>query len=327
MTASTYALEKRIDLFSVVDPDPKAGAQFRIERIVSYDNGSTWVDNWVRNEVGVFSSSIAACITGDSLDTFIAGKGMDNKFWFARLQEYYEFKNVGFFAIGAGVFQGKPAICSYNNSVSQWTPGTPNNYNTSYNNVKLLVFGRGNDNKIWWAYSNSGGNHFDMAWDAIGTKQFVSSPACCCSADGKLVAVFAKAADNKYWWTYSTDGGNNFNTTWKAIGAGVFTSAPAACCSADGKRIYVFGKGNDNKIWWAYATNGVQKWDMAWDHIGEGVFKTMPSANCSWDGKIIHVFGKGMDNKIWQARTHDFGGFWDIAWRDIHDKKFPDSDL
>jgi len=66
----------------MVDINPLGNNEYKAERIVSYDNGETWVDNWIRNDVGTFSSSLAASTTGDSLDAFLVGKGTDNRFWF-----------------------------------------------------------------------------------------------------------------------------------------------------------------------------------------------------------------------------------------------------
>ncbi len=319
-TASIFSLESRLEVFAV----SKAGSpndMFRMERIVSYDNGETWVDNWIRNNVVGYRSSVAASITGDSLDTFLVGRGMDDRFWFTRLQEYYEFTAVGAGAIGEGIFTGKPAVCSHGTSKTSWE--TLNVAETSYAGVKVMVFGKGTDNNIWWAFSTSGGDTWKMAWAPIAPGTFTSSPSATCSADGKLVAVFAKGTDDKIWWAFSTNGAASWNMAWAPIGDGRFNSAPAAVCSADGKRIYVFARGTDNRIWWAFATNGVQRWAMAWTPIGEGVFDSMPSANCSWDGKIIHVCAKGTDNRIWQARSGDFGASWNIAWRKIHSKQFP----
>ncbi|GAA3926821.1 hypothetical protein GO495_04945 [Chitinophaga oryziterrae] len=320
MTTSVFALEKRLEVFAVANLGAANIDILQIERIVSYDNGSTWVNNWVPNQTATFSSSVAAAITGDSLDTFVVGRRNDDHFWFGRLEEYYEFKTTPWAVIGAGTFYGKPAICSYGNSVSGWQ--SKNTIHTSYDGVRVLVFGQGKDNRIWWASSVNGGQSWHMAWQAIGTGTFTSSPAATCSTDGKLVAVFGKGKDDRIWWAYSTNGASSWDMAWSPIGEALFTSAPAAVCSADGKRIYAFGKGKDNRIWWAYATNGVQKWDMAWKPIGEGIFTSMPSVSCSWDGKIIHVFGEGNDNRIWQARSNDFGATWDIAWRKINDKQF-----
>ncbi len=319
-TASIYSLESRLEVFAA----SKAGSSndtFRLERIVSYDNGETWVDNWIRHDTLAYRSSLAASITGDSLDTFIVGRGMDDRLWFSRLAELYELKNAGAGPIGAGVFTGKPAICSHGTSKTSWQ--SLNVQDTSYAGVKVMVFSKGMDQKIWWAVSTNGGNSWDMAWSPIGAGTFSSSPSATCSADGKLVAVFAKGMDDKIWWAYSINGASSWNMAWAPIG-GKFTSAPAAVCSADGKRIYVFARGEDNRIWWAFATNGVERWDMAWAPIGDGVFESMPSANCSWDGKIIHIFAKGNDNRIWQARSFDFGATWNIAWRKIHSKQFSD---
>jgi hypothetical protein len=329
MSASTLALEKRLELFVAADANPMNKTQHFVERLVSYNNGDTWIDNWIQNDDGIFSSSPAAAITGDNLDTFITAKGQDNRFLFARLSEYFDFKNISWSPIGIGVFTGRPAICCFGNSTYRnrlGSDGLPKR-ETLYDGVHVMVFGRGMDKKIWWAISSTGGNTWDMAWKSIGTGVFSSSPAAVCSADGKLLAVFCKGKDDKIWWAYSTTKGSSWDMAWKSIGEGTFVSSPAAVCSADGKRIYVFGRGKDNKIWWAFATNGVQKWDMAWKQIGEGIFVDNPSASCSWDGKIIHVFGKGTDNRIWQARSYDFGATWNIAWRKVHSKKFVLVDL
>ena len=56
------------------DINPTTKDRYQIERIVSYDSGETWVDNWIRNEIGTFSSGAAASIAGDSLDIFLVGK-------------------------------------------------------------------------------------------------------------------------------------------------------------------------------------------------------------------------------------------------------------
>lgn len=324
MTA-LYALERRLEVYVAADVNPTTDGPFQAERIVSYDNGETWVDNWVRNKVGTFRSSLAGAMTGDSLDGFLVGRGMDNGCYFTRLQEYYEFTTAGWSRIGSGAFNGKPALCLHGTSKSSWK--SLNNIETSYNGIGVRVFGLGMDKRIWWALSTNGGNSWDMAWDAIGAGKFTSSPAAATSADGTLLTVFAKGTDDKIWWAFSHNGASSWDMAWDSIGTGVFTSAPAACCSADGKRIYVFAKGKDNRIWWAFASKGTAQWDMAWEPIGDGVFNAQPSACCSWDGKIIHLFGRGTDNRIWQARSFDFGQTWNIAWRKINNKMFVDLDI
>lgn len=324
MLTSVFSLNSRLDLFAISDSSIRTKNEFRLQRLVSYDNGETWVKDWITNDVGKLASSAAAAITGDSLDTFIVARGMDHRIWFSRLQELYDFKNAGWSPIGAGVFDGKPAVCSYGNATTDWTNG---NKVTSYNGVRVMAFAKGKDTKIWWAYSSNGGNSWDLAWAAIPSGVFSSSPAAVAANNGKLVAVFARGKDDKIWWANSSDGAASWDMAWAPIGAGTFDTMPAAACSADGKRIYVFAKGKDDRVWWAYSTTGGTTWDMAWSPIGDGVFVTMPSASCSWDGRIIHVFGKGKDNRFWQARSEDFGAHWNIAWRKVHSKIFIDVDL
>src|SRR5688500_2828967 len=120
MTASHFLLERRIDLFAITDINPVNNTEYRIERIVSYDSGETWVDNWVMNETASFASPPAVTGTGDSLDIFLAARGKDGKIYFSRLSEYFEFRNKAWGPIGNGVFEGKPALCLYGNSVTKW---------------------------------------------------------------------------------------------------------------------------------------------------------------------------------------------------------------
>lgn len=328
MIATAYSLDKRLELFLPEDRDPISANKLKLARIVSYDNGSTWINNWAKNDVGVMSSSPAAAITGDSLDCFVVSRGQDDRFWLSRLSEYYELKNLGWNAIGSGVFNGRPAICVSGNTTTKWDAnGGDDKRTTSYAGVKVHVFGKGMDNRIWRAFSGNGGSTWDLAWAAIGEGTFKSSPAAVCSADAQFVAVFGQGMDNKIWWAYSTSGGSKWDMAWKPIGAGVFETFPAAACSADGKRLYVFGRGNDNRMWWAYSTNRGQSWDMAWSPIGEGVFTSGPSACTNWEGKHIHVFGLGNDSKVWQARSDNFGQSWNIAWRKVNDKIFKDIKL
>jgi len=323
MLTSVFSLGSRLELFAISDANPRTKKEFRVARLVSYDNGETWVKNWIINDRGKFSSSVAAAITGDSLDTFIVGRGMDDFVWFIRLEEVYDFKNSRWSRIPAGVFSGKPAVCCYGNATTDWINGDKA---TNYNGVRVMAFARGKDNKIWWAYSSNGGTSWDLAWAAMLSGVFTSSPAAVAAANGKLVAVFAKGNDDKIFWTYSSNGAASWAMDWAPIGTGTFSAMPAAACSADGKRIYVFAKGKDDRVWWIYSTTGGATWS-GWGPMGDGVFLSPPSASCSWDGRIIHVFAKGRDNCAWQARSEDFGANWNIPWRRVHHRKFVDTDL
>lgn len=324
-TAVTYALESRLEIFASQDIDPFRNDRYRVARIVSYDDGSTWINNWIENKVGVFSSSLAGAITGDSLDTYLVGRGQDDRMWLGRLAEYYAFESAGWQPIGAGKFKGRPAIVLNGTSQTRWE--RKDTQVTSYGDIGLRVFGLGLDDRIWWAFSTNGADSWDMAWRAIPDGKFKNSPAAVTSADGKFLALFGRGLDDRIWWIYSTTSGGSWDIGWTPIGDGVFTSAPAAACSADGKSIYVVGRGKDDRYWYAYARNGAAKWDMAWSPIGEGVFVGAPSMACSWNGEHVHVFGKGKDDRIWQARSRDGGKGWDIAWRKIADRRFVDVDI
>ena len=116
---SLYALESRIDLYAVVEIDPLRN-EFQAERIVSYDDGSTWAGPWMRNATGTFRSSLAGAMTGDSIDSFLVGRGLDNGFYASRMAEPTEFSSVGWARIGSGVFGGKPAVVVHGTSSSTW---------------------------------------------------------------------------------------------------------------------------------------------------------------------------------------------------------------
>ena len=319
--SSLYALESRIDLYAAVEINAGHN-EFQAERIVSFDDGNTWTGPWMRNTNGTFRSSLAGGMTGDSIDSFLVDEDSTTGSTPPASPGRWIFPAPA----GRGSVQRLQrqagGRCARDKLVK--VGGTRWFVSTSYAGVGVRVFGRGADNRIWWAFSNSGGENWDMAWDAIGDEVFTASPAAATSADGSFLAVFGKGNDNRIWWAFSTNGGNAWDMAWSPIGEGVFTSAPAACCSADGKVIHLFGRGKDNRIWRASTSRGTAGWDLAWAAIGKGVFTAQPAAACSWDGKRVHVFGRGKDNRIWQARSSDGGANWNIAWRQVDGKTFPD---
>src|SRR5271157_2072343 len=192
----------------------------------------------------------------------------------------------------------------------------------SSNGKSLHVFGRGQDSRIWRAYSADGGNSWQVAWAPIGEGVLTSAPAAAISADGKQLHVFGRGVDNKFWRAYSADGGNSWQVAWAPIGDGTFMSGPAAAISADGKHLHVFGRGVDNKFWHAYSSDGGNSWQVAWVPIGDGVFTSAPTAAMSADGKKLHVFGRGADNKFWRAYSGDGGATWAVAWSAMGEGSF-----
>jgi hypothetical protein len=96
---------------------------------------------------------------------------------------------------------------------------------------QLHVFGRGNDGRIWRAFSPDGGNHWALAWSPIGERVFSSSPAAAVSADGQKLHVlgrgklpppppsgtFADPEEPKIWRAFSPDGGNAWSVAWSPV--------------------------------------------------------------------------------------------------------------
>lgn len=75
---------------------------------------------------------------------------------------------------------------------------------------RVFVFGRGNDNRIWWARSYDGALTWNVAWGVIGGRLFQSDPAAAVSADGQTVLVVGRGTDDLAYLALSYDAGN----TW-----------------------------------------------------------------------------------------------------------------
>jgi hypothetical protein len=115
--------------------------------------------------------------------------------------------------IGEGVFTSAPAAV------------------ISADGRSLHVFGRGNDNKIWRAFSPDGGANWTLAWAPIGEGVFSSGPAAVVSGDGRSLHVFGRGIEPpppppgsfgdptvpKIWRAFSPDGGAHWTLAWAPI--------------------------------------------------------------------------------------------------------------
>jgi hypothetical protein len=111
------------------------------------DNYTKDWTNWKPIGSGVFASAPAVANSGDGAKVLVAGRGMDQKMWYARSFDAGESWNIAWSAIGAGVFT------HYGSAVA-----------ASADLVRIYVFGRGTDQKMWYAFSVDGGNSWAMAW-------------------------------------------------------------------------------------------------------------------------------------------------------------------
>src|ERR1700758_25093 len=114
--SSVYSIGGRIDVYAAAN----LGGHYNPMRIVSLDNGDSWVENWTQvrtppdknNPEVPFTSMVAGAITADSLDTVLVGRESDNRFSATVLQEYFwQGPTADWEPIGSGTFHSKPAVC------------------------------------------------------------------------------------------------------------------------------------------------------------------------------------------------------------------------
>lgn len=243
---------------------------------------------------GTFLSGPAACLAGDGQRLHVVGKGTDGRFWHGDSADGGATWDAAstWLPIGDGVFTSMPAIA----------------VSADGNNVH--VFGRGNDNHMWCAYSSTGGAGWDYAWSQLDPDGlFTSAPAAAISADGSVVHVIGRGTDNRYYRAYSSTGASTWQL-WNPIGDGLFSSNPAAAASADGNSLHIFGRGLDGRIYRAHTPDAGANWDALWGPIGPGIYISSPAVAMSPDGAVIHVFGVGTDRHVYRSTSTDAGQTW-----------------
>jgi hypothetical protein len=222
----------------------------------SEDFSHTWIGEWSAIGDGVFTTSPAIATSGDGQTIVVAGVGTDNRVWIAISTTSGNSWDVAWDPIPSGTFaQFAPAIAC------------------SADGTRVFAFGVGDDQRIWYAWSNSGGSVWDMAWAPINNSKFSSAPAAMVSADGRKVYVFGRGLDNHMYFIQSTDGAASWDGDWSAIPAGAnFQSGPGACTSWDGVTVNVFALGGNNAVWRAQSVSGGAHWETAWAQVGELTF-------------------------------------------------------
>ena len=180
---------------------------------------------------------------------------------------------------------------------------------------RVYVFGRGTDNRMWFAFSTNAGASW-QGWNAIGAGIFLTGAAAAVSASGGLIHLVAIGMDGKMYRTRSLDSGETW-IDWERIGQGVFTSAPAIAASSDGKIVHVFGRGSDYRIWRNVSIHSGSSFAEHWKPIGKGVFTTGPGAAASNDGARVHVIARGTDRRLWRNLSTNSGADWAAHWEPL----------
>lgn len=285
--ASLFVLQNQVEVYMNASGN-------EVYRAISYDNGSTW-NPFYKLRIKT-NDALACAASGNARTRYYVYRRSDTKFSLVKRNEF-GYDDGSSQILGSGVFTSAPSMtCSPDGNT-------------------IFVFGRGNDNRFWWALSRDGGNNWQLLWGPLGAGTFKSAPSAVMSADGNTLCIFGLGMDNRVWYAQSSNGGNNWNVFYGPISNAVFTSAPAACISADGKKVMVVCRGNDKKFYYNDSTDKGISWGT-FRVIGEGVFLSGPSVCCSWDRMYVHVFGVGNDKKIWRA-IRDYPGStqWQGWWQ------------
>jgi hypothetical protein len=262
---------------------------------------------------GVLSSAPGASSWGPNrLDVFVAGT--DNQLW----HKWWDgSKWIGYEPLGEQLWSGPCAYSRAENlidvfipgpdgsirqrnwdgnawsgwfNLGQWENHTPNidapsaaSYNAS---SRLLVFGRGADNRMYYKAWNGTG-WFDFgpasAADVMSTPNIVSW--------GPLnIDIFWRTPANtvQHFWRHNGPAGT-------ASLGGIVIDAPAASTWGP-NRLDVFVRGANNHLYHKWTNDGGVTWD-GWEDLGGSIISA-PAA-VSWGPDRIDVFVRGTDNQLW----------------------------
>lgn len=311
---AVLALRTRVDVLARTGGGP-------LMRTASYEGGEHWQQPWTLlfepSREGVQPGNpippppqdygLAAAASGDgrilhvcARATQYPGDGERGFFWHRRTDDFTR-QWTPWHAIGIGSFISSPAMA------------------VSGDGQRVVVVGRGKDDRMWFARSHDAGTTWDVAWQAIGQGTFLHyNPAIAASADAQRLVAFGHGHDAHIWHAFSSDGGNHWEMAWAPIGVGTFNSGPGAAASADGRRVVVAARGLDNRMYVNVSTDGAGHWAEHWTVMPEGTgFQSAPAVAASWDGMTVHVFALGGDGRVWRAASFDGAATWALAWAPV----------
>jgi hypothetical protein len=259
-----------------------------LELFTSADAGATFTNNG-RFSSGLFLAGPAACSSINGLVQYVAGRGLDSRFYLASKLPSTDFSE--FRQLVDGTFKSAPAICC--NADGQW----------------LHIVGRGTDDRYWHGVSHDFGVTV-QGWWPIGDGSFRSAPAVVLTPDGSRLMVFGLGTDNNLWWAFSHDHGSTWDMAWDLLPVGkgntpfpydAFTSAPAAAVSGDGKTVQVVCRGSNRTFWTTSSGDGGQQFFGYWFPVGGGTFYSAPAVVSDATGKNLCVVGLGEDLYPWRC--------------------------
>lgn len=241
---------------------------------------------------GVFTSGVAAAVSGDGQRIHVMARGTDDRIWRGSSSNGGTSWN-GFSPIHAGTFLTGPAVTMSNNG----------------NVVHVVAVGK--DSRMYHSRSTDGGANWSN-WLPIGSGVFTSQPAVVCRDDGAVVRAFARGTDYRIWENASS-GGDGWGLHWSPIGMGIFTSGPAAACNPSGSGLHVVARGTDRTYWCIENPTG-SAWPQHWHQLSPSAFTTAPAIETTAQGQIVDVVGLREDWCAWHSRSTNGGGAWS-TWK------------
>jgi CubicO group peptidase (beta-lactamase class C family) len=237
---------------------------------------------------GVFTSGVAAAVSGNGQRIHVMARGTDDRIWRGWSTNGGS-SWQGFSPIGTGTFDTGPAVAMSNDG----------------NVVHVVAVGK--NQRMYHARSTDGGVSWSN-WAPIGNGVFTSQPALVCREDGKVVRAFARGTDYRIWNNASSDG-DGWGAHWSPIGMGLFTSGPAAACNPSGSGVHVVARGLDRAYWRIVNATGAQ-WPAHWQQLSTSAFLAAPAIETTQQGQVVDVVGMREDWRAWHSRSTNGGGAW-----------------
>jgi YD repeat-containing protein len=193
-------------------------------------------------------------------------------------------------------------------------------------NNKLIVFGRGTDNRMYFRQQTTIGDLSSFAgWDVIdsGTNPssgFRSDPALVRLGDGRL-EVFGTANDGSmYTSTQITQAGSWAG--WSSLGkpgTTTLVSSPVVAINANGA-LSLFARGNNNELWTNQQTSAGGAW-RGWTSLGWALQNINTSRDCiavdyDSNGRLVAIVNNAGGTVSFRVQSSPSGINWN-AWGNL----------
>ena len=275
-----------------------------------YWNGSgwSWVDTGkeVLGEPAIVVRGNKASTSGSDIRINLFVQGADGKLW----ERYWNGSAWSWVDTGKMV-DGDPVVIVRGNAGA-----------TSGSDIRINLFVRGQDGKLWERYWNG------SAWAWVDTGKLVEgTPVALVRGDVQDVEandlrinLFVRGADGKLWERYWNGSGWSWVDTGKNVADDPVVIARGNLGSPDAAnlRVNLFVRGQDGKLWERYWNGSAWSWvDTGKGAAGRpAILVRGNAASTSGTAIRINLFVQGTDGKLWERYWN--GSAWN--WSDTGKK-------